>query len=554
MAGDSYATITEGDKSPDLLKFRSGSCTVSLWVTSKTSGNAIFYASDVMIKHPVGGLSQCTLQVPVGLSVGPKSVDGVDTNSFENLNKYFRKFSKVEVRIEVASLEATQDIGNAMDPGKHTIFSGLVGSVRFEWAGRSSLVMQLNLVHELVMMASGSPLFSRLVSADGFADMDTVFSGFTESLGADKSREPWVAFRNAVDKFLVATDGGSFSKNWVNGAADAAKIKAANARSAALLTKVSSLAELKYSGTASEPTQYLIRNLMASIITDTRSNMNLIAAASGVAQILACRLLFTLREGYFIPYDPLWVRSDMKYIRGGMAFNMEDIRRSGANYSVEGYDITGTVVRFMSDASMSLFGSAILKFGSWLIPDKDIDSDYALYDEAIYPSWLSAFGLSPIGPDGGAAGTTPMASAKPTPSADPKNAKGTTVPEAATVGQELDAIVSEYAYFNTMVRNLGTNSAQIVVGLRGDIVPGICIGVVTRAPTGEDYTIYGYVDSVVTSISAGERSAKTTINLKSVRGEHEQNIIDESGKAHFAWTKVASKLNALSLWSPTNDA
>jgi hypothetical protein len=549
MAGDSYAEITTANKSPDALKFRVGSCTVRVKVTSKKAGQAVFYATDFIAKYTIDGLPLCVLQIPVGTPAGPKSAEGKpDDHSFERLRAYINKYSKIEVEIEVAALESTLDVGNAMKPGKYTAFSGLVSSTRFEWAGRSSLTLQVNVVHELVALSSGTPLFSALVSADGFADMAKVITGFTDpGLGA-LSPEPWKMFIDTARVYLANTTAAGYLKGWIDLAGgDAKRVEEASKRSVGLLTRVQSWATLAYEGGTVDDTMEKIREHMAGIITATRQSMNLVAEMVSSAAALSCSVVFTLKDGYFIPYDPLWKREDMKFVRGGMVFHMEDIRRAGSSYVFEGYDITGTLVRYSSQVDFTT--GAVLKFGSWLIPEEYIDSDYALFDEAMFPTWLNAYDirLTSVVKEGDQTSVAPLQTSKPVSVAVPPKA---TEPVEPPANADFAEISRRFAYFNTMVQNLGTNSAALSLGLRDDIVPGICIGVITRAPTGEEYTVYGHVAAVTVTISVSDLSAKTQLELKAVRGDREQDLIDKEGLPNFAWLKVADKLNALTLWSP----
>jgi len=291
---------------------------------------------------------------------------------------------------------------------------------------------------------------------------------------------------------------------------------------------------------------------MGEILTATQTNMNLLISTIRAANALCCQVIFTRTKGYFIPKDPLWHSRDIKILRAGSSFQQEHDRAAGTGYDGmrEGYDITGTIVT--ASLPSSFFAgetdSPLGIYGSYVMP-QGLGSDYALVDEAELPSWLDTTQMLEVTTDGHE-DTLPIESVGPVLAACPEEAKPPPKTGASSLRLfDVRKIAEEYAFFNTMVKNLGSNTLSVVTALRDDIVPGSNIGIDTKTADGETFTLYGQVTEVTNVISVAKLSAITVLKLRYVRSSVEQKIIDDRDRGHFAWKNAADTINALRLWS-----
>ena len=544
MASESYVDLRVGNGQPaDTVRFRAGSCSVLVVV-----GDMELRATDIDIGNGINQLPLCTLSLPLGTPVGGEAAKDPAANSIARLRVAFQKFAPVTVKVTVVDLEATADLGNAFKSGEHTVFSGFVSSTRIAATGGSSVSFIVRLAHDLVAISSGVPLFSGVVSGDGFGDYDTVITGFNAPVDVSPSTQPWETFK-AIAKDYIGKTIEVREKRWVQKMKYTERIKAATKRSTDLLSNIVSVADLKYSGSSASTTQARIRDHLKTIILETQRNSNLLASTIRVGQLLYCGVMFTRTKGYFIPFDPLWKRGDMKIIRAGMCFSQSYLRQSGSEIR-QGYDITGTICVVAMAPSFYAFSklNTPAAYHSWMIPQQFMGSQHELIDEVEFPSWIDSVTPKTL-TKGGVDGTDKVDDKKPGVHHHPKDfvaAEDVSAKQATIVA--IEKISEDFAFFNTMVKNLGSNSLEVTMALRDDIVPGICLGVDMRTPDGAQYTVYGQVEHVETLISVSRLTASTVVRLRYVRGEIEQDIIDGEDREHFAWKRDAKTLNELRLW------
>ena len=498
--------------------------------------------------------------IPVGTAVGVLSTDkDAPDHSLTTVRATFVKFAKVKVTLTILDVPVSSAVaGNAMKPGTYVIFDGLLTQSKFVQVGQSTLNMTATLVHKLVYVATGVPLFSPLMSNGGFMDFQQVITNFSNSTG-DQARklaaadplDPWYAFTKLAERFSTPEFSNLAQKRLKLSSDDTSRILAASARSAQGITDGHvSYVQFRYSGDYN--TKGIIVRTMEGILEATQKGGNLFANAVRACLTLSMTIGYRADKGYVIPFDPLWSRSDMRVIRGGTTFS-QDNSRSGL--SAGGFDVTGTAT--LPSVNMGYTDAAVLSpfFNTWLIPKGGTkDDEFILIDVVEYPSWLRFAADCAVNSDTPSAPPGhPMDEVGPMTYAMACLPQGVSVTNAGKLTksdvESVKEVAGHFAYFNTMLQNLGGNAQVIAMSLRDDIVPGACVGVDIRTPDGDMYTSYGMVASVVSAISAEEMVAQTTLSLQCTRNESEQDIIDKADKPHFAWKRVASDVNKLRLWS-----
>jgi hypothetical protein len=549
MATDPFVVLQTGaGQKPDAARFRVGSVKITVTCDGKP-----FNACALSLVYSDRGLPIANLDIPIGAPVG--SLAGEESpNDLAKIKSSFKKFSRIEVSMEVAELPPSEDVGNILKPGTYKVFAGYVSSLRISHVGQSSVAVRIKVVHDLVKLANGSPLFSNIVSANGFHDLEVTYTGhfvqLASAAAAKTGGKPWDIMKAVAELAagLSKAINASKPKGWTINDPEISKLVSEIKRSIELLSSVASKAEFKFSdATSLGETKRRIGDMVSMLLVEAKTSMNFIMLAARMAEQLYCSIVFTQKEGHFIPFDPLWKSSEMKVVRGGMAFTQDHLIGSGGGYVVEGYDITGTVALLPQNGRFyDGPGSVRMVYDKWFMPSASFGAPFTLVDATQLPSWLDPKGFRE------AITREILVKARPTSMATPPGSPGKTQTEAedaSTVGA-LKKLSREFSFFNTMTKNLGSSGLTVTLSLRDDIVPGMNLAVTTCDAEGSDYTLYGYVSSVSTVISADELRAHTQVDLRYVRGKTEQDMIDSAGIEHFAWKRVSDYLNGLRLWSP----
>lgn len=555
---DPLAPLTKGAGQPgDTVRFRVGACVVKVEV----GGFDTFYASEVTVTNAINLLPSCQLLIPVGTAVGPRATGQEPVNSLALLSSKFKKFATIRVTLIIQDIDGTDaDIGNAMTPGTYLMFNGYVAATRIFMQGKTSVNLSVRCAHVLTSVASGMPLFSPVVSAAGFTDFSVVYTNYSNDSVLPPGAftpNPWTNFKVIAQAFLTLFQSVE-QKSWVEESGadksnpDIARILAATDRSIGFLDQIIGLAELRYSGAGSNTMSSVLGQKLMQILMETRASMNLFSAINQLCNAFDLRLVFTCSKGYVIPFDPLWSTDKLKFVRGGTAFTQDTIRNVGQNYSIPGYDITGTVVQYTYNSGYrgpaeNQENPGVKTYATWLLPVAVANHDeFMLIDAVDFPQWLT------LDTDVAAVAATPGAPAKdkvkPVTHHDSAVAATADANPTATTLADAKAIAVLYAYFNTLQKNFGPNNQVFTMALRQDAVPGMCLGLDTLTPDGERLTVYGYVIQTVCSVSAHTESASTEVTMSHVRNASEQAVIDDAKMDHFAWKDASDSVNALTLW------
>jgi hypothetical protein len=515
-----------------------------------------FWIAEVTTTFTVGNLPVCQILLPVGTATGPIANGPIQDNSLENLQKWFVKFAAADVFVvpqQIAPTSNSAVVGNAFGVSTlQRVFSGYVMGTRFYRDADSSLMFSVTVAHRLVLLANGCPIFSPVVSSNGFGDFEQIFAPFGNSPlnTAVAKDEVWAALVELVNVF-IQNSRSITEKTASQRDPNFDAILKGIGQSATLLASVQGLTQYAYSGGFSASIHAKVVKALQEVLQSTKQGMNLLANIQRACNLLYTTMTFTSYGAYFIPMDPLWTLADMRVVVSGLSLNQDVVRRGDAPGVPGGFDISGTVVyqAIVDQWGVQSNAGPPPYAGTWLIPPKFVATNgFAFYDGEVVPEWL-VIGGTEVRTDT-TRPTLQKLTARPisyAASAAASNTDSGADLVAATTSQR-DELTQRFGYYNTLTKNFGSNTQKVVVAFRNDIVPGVCIGVSNRTPDGTEFMTYGYVFQVTHSVSVRNMVAITELNLLYVRNAAEQAIIEDFEKkypGHFAWLRVATTLNGI---------
>lgn len=552
---DLLAAGSEGVR--DGKVFRVGNASVSAAVGGKT-----FWLKSVALGFSDDAVPTCTIGIPVGTPAGVRATEAT-SNDVTSIATAFTKFAAVTITLMVTAVDTTiESVGQAVQPGKYVLFSGVVGaSPRVDSTGRSALDVEVVAYGKYFGLSSYLSVFGPFFPT-GFMDPRVKIGSFI--LGVDplvfqemQTADVTAAIKSLCQRFLrvkTAVPPTALQKF----APVSSDLIAAQT---ALLNSIQGLATNRFSTPAM---LQAISNLIVNVFTADARNVNLLShffSPSSFADSTDLRLILTADQAAVVPHWPFWPESAMRVLPAGTAFRQTHVPNAQGLPTAE---VAGTVPVGSGSAAWMTSSKAIpvpINYDAAHVIDaaKRLPTGMSLVDVAAAPPWITvdAVTLPDIRRAGGG---QPYDTSRPLSQASAVAAStATNAPSDKKVEASYTTFLRQWARFNTYNKLLRSHVMTVTTFLRGDVVPGMNIGVDTVTVSGGAETTvrtYGYVKAVKLTIAttATEAVASTEIAMTHVRSADMQRLVDtpdtNAPNEHYLWQDATAAINRLTLWTP----